>query len=156
MDLGVVATALEECVTEDAALVEDIDKADHGNPQLCSEYVNEIYVYMRMLEVNFICWNGIPSFLHWTLGYGNLFTMLKREGVKMACRVSTAFFLVFSKSIKCGQATWRGTTRSTRRWGASWLIGSSRFTWGSGSCQRLCTSQSPSSIDSYRYLKSTR
>lgn len=30
--------------------VKDIDKEDHGNPQLVSEYVNEIYDYMRLLE----------------------------------------------------------------------------------------------------------
>lgn len=51
MDLGVVAAALDECVAESVAKVEDIDQADHGNPQLCSEYVNEIYEYMRKLEV---------------------------------------------------------------------------------------------------------
>nr|AKA66439.1 cyclin B [Palaemon carinicauda] len=30
--------------------VEDIDSQDHGNPQLVSEYVNEIYKYLRELE----------------------------------------------------------------------------------------------------------
>ncbi|XP_070542096.1 G2/mitotic-specific cyclin-B-like [Ptychodera flava] len=30
--------------------VEDIDKADHENPQLVSQYVNDIYKYMRHLE----------------------------------------------------------------------------------------------------------
>nr|AAO73601.1 cyclin B [Lytechinus variegatus] len=30
--------------------VEDIDKDDSDNPQLCSEYVKEIYLYMRSLE----------------------------------------------------------------------------------------------------------
>ncbi|XP_077988545.1 G2/mitotic-specific cyclin-B-like [Glandiceps talaboti] len=30
--------------------VEDIDKGDHDNPQLVSEYVNDIYKYMRQLE----------------------------------------------------------------------------------------------------------
>ena len=31
--------------------IEDIDAGDTGNPQLCSEYVKEIYEYMMMLEV---------------------------------------------------------------------------------------------------------
>jgi len=30
--------------------VTDIDKDDHDNPQLVSEYVNEIYAYLRQLE----------------------------------------------------------------------------------------------------------
>jgi len=33
--------------------VADIDKEDHDNPQLVSEYVNEIYDYMRKLEDRF-------------------------------------------------------------------------------------------------------
>lgn len=31
--------------------IEDIDVADGDNPQLCAEYVKEIYEYMMMLEV---------------------------------------------------------------------------------------------------------
>ena len=31
--------------------IEDIDSGDADNPQLCSEYVKDIYVYMRELEV---------------------------------------------------------------------------------------------------------
>lgn len=30
--------------------VEDVDRDDWDNPQLCAEYVNEIYAYMRQLE----------------------------------------------------------------------------------------------------------
>ena len=30
--------------------VADIDSEDHDNPQLVSEYVNDIYTYMRQLE----------------------------------------------------------------------------------------------------------
>lgn len=30
--------------------VRDIDSADSDNPQLVSEYINEIYVYLRLLE----------------------------------------------------------------------------------------------------------
>lgn len=33
--------------------VNDIDKDDWENPQLCAEYVNDIYVYMRQLETKF-------------------------------------------------------------------------------------------------------
>lgn len=32
--------------------VEDIDKDDADIPQLCSEYVKDIYVYLRSLEVD--------------------------------------------------------------------------------------------------------
>lgn len=31
--------------------IEDIDAVDSENPQLCAEYVKEIYEYMMMLEV---------------------------------------------------------------------------------------------------------
>ena len=31
--------------------VDDIDLADSDNPQLCAEYVKDIYQYMRELEV---------------------------------------------------------------------------------------------------------
>jgi len=33
--------------------VTDIDKDDHDNPQLVSEYVNDIYAYLRQLEVRY-------------------------------------------------------------------------------------------------------
>lgn len=33
--------------------VNDIDKDDHDNPQLVSEYVNDIYAYLRQLEVRY-------------------------------------------------------------------------------------------------------
>ena len=32
--------------------IEDIDSADRDNPQLCAEYVAEIYQYMMQLEVS--------------------------------------------------------------------------------------------------------
>ena len=32
-------------------VIEDIDESDQDNPQLCAEYVKEIYTYMRELEV---------------------------------------------------------------------------------------------------------
>lgn len=32
--------------------VEDIDENDKDNPQLVSEYVNDIYLYMKELEVS--------------------------------------------------------------------------------------------------------
>ena len=35
--------------------VEDIDANDKDNPQLVSEYVNDIYSYMRSLEVGSLC-----------------------------------------------------------------------------------------------------
>ena len=31
--------------------IDDIDSADSDNPQLCAEYVKDIYQYMRELEV---------------------------------------------------------------------------------------------------------
>lgn len=33
--------------------VNDIDKDDHDNPQLVSEYVNDIYAYLRQLETRY-------------------------------------------------------------------------------------------------------
>ncbi|XP_005998783.1 G2/mitotic-specific cyclin-B2 isoform X3 [Latimeria chalumnae] len=43
----------ELCLAFSGALlnVEDIDAGDDDNPQLCSEYVKEIYQYLRQLEV---------------------------------------------------------------------------------------------------------
>lgn len=32
--------------------VRDVDAEDFDNPMLCSEYVKEIYTYLRQLEVN--------------------------------------------------------------------------------------------------------
>ena len=33
--------------------VEDIDSEDKENPLLCSEYINEIYTYMRIMEISY-------------------------------------------------------------------------------------------------------
>lgn len=35
--------------------IEDIDQEDGENPQLCSDYVKDIYVYLRQLEVGDLC-----------------------------------------------------------------------------------------------------
>lgn len=32
--------------------IRDVDADDYGNPMLCSEYVKDIYKYLRQLEVN--------------------------------------------------------------------------------------------------------
>lgn len=45
--------------------VEDIDAEDWENPQLCSDYVKDIYLYLRELEVGCptaapLCW-GVPG-----------------------------------------------------------------------------------------------
>jgi len=42
---------------------EDIDINDAGNPQACSEYVQEIYEYLRELEVGGFLKNLTPAFL---------------------------------------------------------------------------------------------
>jgi cyclin B len=41
----------EEAFSKAYTRVEDIDVNDKDNPQLVSEYVNDIYQYMRELEV---------------------------------------------------------------------------------------------------------
>lgn len=46
MEVGQITSALSQQL-----VIEDIDESDHDNPQLCSEYVKEIYEYMRQLEV---------------------------------------------------------------------------------------------------------
>lgn len=43
----------EEAFSKQLMSVQDIDKDDHDNPQLVSEYVNNIYDYMRTLERSF-------------------------------------------------------------------------------------------------------
>lgn len=44
-------SAREDAFSKAMLKFEDIDKNDHENPQLVSEYVNDIYEYMRQLEV---------------------------------------------------------------------------------------------------------
>ena len=51
MEVAQMATKLAEQLT---IPVDDIDTADSDNPQLCAEYVKEIYQYMRDLEVKSI------------------------------------------------------------------------------------------------------
>nr|AAA29994.1 cyclin B [Patiria pectinifera] len=54
MDMSEVSNALEAFSQNILEMgVDDIDKDDHENPQLCSEYVNDIYLYMRHLEREF-------------------------------------------------------------------------------------------------------
>ena len=33
--------------------VEDIDAEDRDNPLLCSEYINDIYAYMKVMEIQY-------------------------------------------------------------------------------------------------------
>ena len=47
MEVGQVTTALAQQLH-----IDDIDTSDAENPQLCAEYVKEIYEYMRELEVS--------------------------------------------------------------------------------------------------------
>ena len=47
MEVGHITSAL--C---NKLVIEDIDESDQDNPQLCAEYVKEIYTYMRELEVS--------------------------------------------------------------------------------------------------------
>lgn len=39
--------------------IEDVDSADAGDPQMCSEYVRDIYSYLQDLEVR--VWKGVIS-----------------------------------------------------------------------------------------------
>lgn len=45
--------------------VEDIDADDSGNPQLCSDYVKDIYLYLRQLEV----WHTESVLLQWSVNF---------------------------------------------------------------------------------------
>lgn len=47
--------------------IEDIDEGDADIPQLCSEYVKDIYVYLRSLEVGLSANGG--TFLHASFPY---------------------------------------------------------------------------------------
>ncbi|XP_072038247.1 G2/mitotic-specific cyclin-B-like [Amphiura filiformis] len=54
MDMESVSNALAAFSSEQLLIdIEDIDKNDHDNPQLCSIYVNDIYKYLRHLEFEF-------------------------------------------------------------------------------------------------------
>lgn len=48
-DMEIVAAQLSQQLQ-----IEDIDNIDADNPQLCAEYVKEIYEYMMMMEVRTI------------------------------------------------------------------------------------------------------
>ncbi|XP_029444997.1 G2/mitotic-specific cyclin-B2-like isoform X2 [Rhinatrema bivittatum] len=50
MDVSVKEEELCRVFSDTLLNVEDIDAGDGGNPQLCSEYVKDIYVYLRNLE----------------------------------------------------------------------------------------------------------
>ena len=52
MDMEAVSNALAAFSSDQLLGVEDIDQNDHDNPQLCSVYVNDIYQYLRHLEVS--------------------------------------------------------------------------------------------------------
>ena len=41
--------------------IEDIDTEDWENPQLCSDYVKDIYQYLRQLEVRGPLWFGCTA-----------------------------------------------------------------------------------------------
>ena len=47
MEVGLVTTALAKQLH-----IEDIDSSEAENPQLCAEYVKEIYEYMHDLEAS--------------------------------------------------------------------------------------------------------
>lgn len=58
--MDIIGEALESCcITPIPANVEDIDKEDISNPQLCAEYVQEIYQYMHKLEASDLLINVI-------------------------------------------------------------------------------------------------
>ena len=52
INLCTISSALETSIATIPPNVEDIDKDDNGNPQLCAEYAQEIYRYMHKLEVS--------------------------------------------------------------------------------------------------------
>lgn len=79
-DVDALGEALESCIITKPANVEDIDKEDHSNPQLCAEYVQEIYNYMHKLEVNlkFAC--GV----HWGgFSFHSFFIIIEMYNVKL-------------------------------------------------------------------------
>lgn len=51
IDVAVKEEELCQAFSDALIAVEDIDEGDGDMPQLCSEYVNDIYAYLRSLEV---------------------------------------------------------------------------------------------------------
>lgn len=66
--------------------IEDIDQGDADIPQLCSEYVKDIYVYLRSLEVS------------WSTSSFTLTVIIK------SCHSLPCF--LFRSSSQSGQDTW--------------------------------------------------
>ena len=55
MDISGCAPAeLCEAFSDVLLDIKDVDADDYNNPMLCSEYVKEIYKYLRQLEVWFL------------------------------------------------------------------------------------------------------
>lgn len=107
--------------------VQDVDEQDTDLPQLCSQYVKDIYNYLHVLEVN--CPLGCSVCLH--------------------CFIITAL-ICFCRWSRLYEPTTCRVMRSPNACGLCSSTGWSRFTPGSNCCRRLCTSQLPSWIVSSR------
>jgi len=109
-------------------MVQDVDEEDGDLPQLCSEYVKDIYSYLHVLEVIHPSSNA-------------LFSHPARLSVTSVC---------LHRWSRLYDPTTCSIMRSLSACGLSWWTGWSRCTPGSSCCRRLCTSQLPSWIDSSR------
>ena len=100
--------------------VQDVDEKDADLPQLCSEYVKDIYNYLHVLEVILP-----PS--------------LSRCAASTCCVTSV-------RLLRCSRPCEPTTCRAMKSLSACGRFSStgwSRFTPGSSCCRRLCSSQSP-------------
>lgn len=83
MEVAQVATQLSKQLH-----IEDIDCIDADNPQLCTEYAKEIYVYMRELEVRIS-----PCALH------NLYGTQKKEFTRICTHANNRKSTMFHQPI---------------------------------------------------------
>lgn len=117
--------------------VEDIDEGDSDMPQLCSEYIKDIYRYLQRLEVT--CAFSRLTWC-WLVKYFVL--------VLLDVNLELSSFPNRPSSLS-GRSTWMAM-RSMDACALSWLTGWFRCTPGSSYCRRLCIWLWPSWIAFFR------
>lgn len=118
-----------QAFSEALLAVQDVDEQDADLPQLCSQYVKDIYDYLHVLEVTY---SLNRSRGHWSRD---------RRGH----RVTSSSPCFHRCSRPCEPTTCR-VMKSQNACGLCSSTGWSRFTPDSSCCRRRCTSRSPSWI----------
>lgn len=116
-----------QAFSEALLAVQDVDEEDGDLPQLCSQYVKDIYSYLHVLEV--------------------IYT-LSQSFSRSLCTVTLIAFrpVWFHRCSRRYEPTTCRVMKLLKTCGLCSSTGWSRFTPGSSCCRRRCTSQLPSWI----------